>query len=300
MTAPIDTIEAIDQIRLYFAPLATRQGILARRSLGQPTPEDDAVAGALVKRMLDELGPDGSVNGGVVATIWRAHELLDLGCDTNEAEWGRLMSWVVDLQRRPGSFSQGCTPARHSYRACQHFISGFFSPAPPEQRITPIMFPCGKVFRAEPAARFAISCLALRAALRAGLGDRQQIEHHTTSLIQLQPLWADWNGYFAPDVIVSGVHSLAFASPAQRQMVPRLGESIVAHQGEDGTWTNADLFHTLDALLAVGSAEARETIRRAVPALLRRQRPDGSFGSTAQQERALIALRALIWVEQEG
>jgi hypothetical protein len=30
-----------------------------------------------------------------------------------------------------------------------------------------------------------------------------------------------------------------------------------------------------------------------------RQRLDGSFGSTAQQERALIALRSLIWAEQE-
>jgi hypothetical protein len=300
MTAPAGTVEAIEQIRLYFAPLATRQGILARRSLGQPTPEDDDLSRALLRRMSAEISADGSLNGGVVATIWRAHELLDLGCDTNDPAWHRLMSWIVDLQRRPGAFSQGCTPARHAYHACQHFISGFFSPAPPEQRITPIMLPNGKVFRAVPAARFAISCLALRAALRAGLGDQHQIEHHTTSLVQLQPLWVDWNGYFAPDVIVSGVHSLACASPAQRKMVPRLGQGIVEHQAEDGTWAKADLFHTLDALLAVGSSEARDAVRRAIPALLSRQRADGSFGSTAQQERALIALRALIWAEQEG
>jgi hypothetical protein len=44
----------------------------------------------------------------------------------------------------------------------------------------------------------------------------------------------------------------------------------------------------------------RGVLRRAVPAVLARQRTDGSFGSTAQQEPALIALRALIWVEQEG
>jgi hypothetical protein len=40
-------------------------------------------------------------------------------------------------------------------------------------------------------------------------------------------------------------------------------------------------------------------VRRAVPALLARQRIDGSFGPTAQQERALIALRALIWADKE-
>jgi hypothetical protein len=300
VSAPTGTLDAIEQLRLYFAPLATRQGILAREALGQRAPEDGALAHELMKRMLAEIRGDGSVNGEVVATVWRAHELLDLGCGADNDGWMRLMGWVVDLQRMRGSFSQGCTPARHSYRACEHFISGFFSPGPPEQRIAPIMFPNGKVFRAELAARFAISCLALRAALRGGYAARQQIEQHTTSLIQLQPQWADWRGYFAPDVIVAGVHALAFASNSQRQMVPQLGAGIIANQAEDGTWPNADLFHTIEALLAVGSAETREAVRRAVPALLARQRADGSFGSTAQQERALIALRALIWSEQEG
>lgn len=300
MTASVDAVDAIEQLRLYFAPLATRQGVLARRSLGQPTPEDGRLSAELVRRMLSEISGDGSLGGGVVPTIWRLHELLDLGCDKSDPAWNRLVGWVVDLQRRPGAFSEGCAPARHSYRACRHFISGFFSPAPPEQRITPIMLPNGKVYRAEPAARFAISCLALRAVLRAGLGDRQQIEHHTMSLIQMQQQWEEWNGYFAPDVIIAGVHSLALASPAQRRLMPRLGDGIVAHQADDGTWPNADLFHALDALLAVGSPAARQAIRRATPVLLSRQRVDGSFGSTAQQERALIALRALIWAEQEG
>jgi hypothetical protein len=162
------------------------------------------------------------------------------------------------------------------------------------------MLPNGKVFRAEPAARFAISCFALRAALRAGQATRQAVEQHTMSLIQLQPQWRDWNGYFAPDVIVAGVHALALSSSAHRSLVPELGRGLVAHQSQDGTWPNADLFQTIDALLAVGTPEAHQAVRRAVPRLLERQRPDGSFGATAQQERALIALRALIWAEQEG
>jgi len=35
-------------------------------------------------------------------------------------------------------------------------------------------------------------------------------------------------------------------------------------------------------------------VRRALPALAARQRSDGSFGATAQQERALIGLRAAL------
>jgi hypothetical protein len=300
MSAQANTLEAIEQLRLYFAPLATRQGILAREALGQPAADDEALARLLIDRMRKEIRSDGSLAGGPVATVWRTHELLDLKCPADESPWVRVIGWVLERQGRPGSFSEGCTPARHSYKACEHFISGFFSPAPPEQRIAPVMLPNGKVYRAEPAARFAISCLALRAALRGGLAHRPAIERHTLSLVHLQNRWDDSKGYFADDVIVAGVHTLAYVTGPQRDEVPQLASMLAARQGEDGTWPNADLFQTIEALLAIGTAEARAILRRAVPALLTRQRADGSFGSTAQQERALIALRALIWVEQEG
>jgi hypothetical protein len=161
------------------------------------------------------------------------------------------------------------------------------------------MLPNGKVFRAEVAARFAVSCFALRAALRGRLEQRPGVEQHLTSLIQLQDQWDDWNGYFAPDAIVAGIHALAFAPGAHRKLLPRLAATLAAKQAEDGTWINADLFHTIETLLALGTPEAHAAVRRATPALLARQRIDGSFGSTAQQERALIALRALIWAEKE-
>jgi hypothetical protein len=161
------------------------------------------------------------------------------------------------------------------------------------------MFPNGKVFRADPAARFALSCGALRAALRSGLGSRPLVERHLTSLLQLQQQWTDWNGYFAADTIVAGIHAIACGSPS-REVRVRLSSLIAAQQAPDGNWPNADLFHTLEALLALETPEARQAVRRAVPALLSRQRLDGSFGSTAQQERALIALRALLWAEQES
>jgi hypothetical protein len=286
--------EAIQRLQLYFAELSTRQGVLARQALGQSAPGDDLLARRLVDDMRAETSMNGSISGSVVTTIWRAHELLDLGCDGDQAGMG----WVLDLQSKPGAFSEGCSRPRHAYRACEHFISGFFSPAPSMQRFAPVMFPNGKVFRAEPAARFAVSCLALRAALRGRMEQRPGVEKHLASLVQLQEQWDDWSGYFAPDMIVAGIHALAFAG-AHREVLPRLAGVVAAHQAEDGTWMRADLFHTLEALLAVGTKEAQAPVRRAVPALLGRQRIDGSFGSTAQQERALIALRALMWAEKD-
>jgi hypothetical protein len=295
-----NTSEAVEKLRLFFASLPTRQGLLARRALGQPAPDDAALSRQLVDRMRAEARSDGSVPGGVIATVWRAHELLDLQGETHEAGWMDVMTWVLRLQGSPGAFSEGCTPVRHSYRACEHFLAGFFSPGPPEQRIAPIMLPNGKVFRAEPAARFAISCLALRAALRAGLGEQPEIERHAASLMLLHRTWPDTNGYFATDVMVAALHALAYATGAQRAEVPELAAPLAANQEEDGTWANADLFHCLEALVAIGSGPARAAVNRALPALLARQRADGSFGSTAQQERALIALKALLWVGQES
>ncbi len=293
------SLQGVERLALYFAEMPSRQGVLARRTLGHPAPDDESLVRQLIDDMQAEV-PDGASAGAVIPMIWRAHELMDLGCEGDEVGCLEIIEWVLAHQEQPGAFNHGCSRIRHAHRVCEHFISGFFSPAPPERRVAPVMFPNGKVFRAEPAARFAISCLALRAALRGRFESRPSVERHLRSLQQLQEQWKDWNGYFAADMIVAGVHALAFVSPTHHGIRSPLASMIAAHQVEDGTWPNADLFHTLEALLAIGTAEAQAAVRRAVPALLARQRFDGSFGSTAQQERALIALRSLIWAEQEG
>ena len=244
------------------------------------------------------LGENGAFRAAV-PIIWRAHELLDLGCGADHPTGSRVLAEVMALQGKPGAFSHGCSRSRHAHRVCEHFISGFFSPAPPEQRVAPVMLPNGKVFRAEPAARFAVSCLALRAVLRGRFDNRASVERHFVSLIQLSEQWTQWSGYFAGDAIVAGIHALACGSSVRAGILARLSSVIAVQQAADGSWPGADLFATLEALLALRTPEAHAAVRRAVPAVLSRQRLDGSFGSTAQQERTLIALRALIWAEQE-
>jgi hypothetical protein len=293
----VPATEGVERLALFFASTPTRQGLLARRALARLAPNDEELVQDLIRQLEEESAAVERTEGAAVPTIWRAHELMDLGAADGHCD--RVLEWILGLQGKPGAFSQGCSRIRHAHRVCEHFISGFFSPAPPEQRLAPVMLPNGKVFRAEPAARFVISCLALRAALRGGWGDRPAVQRHLASLHQLQEQWSDWSGYFAADVIVAGIHALAL-SPLSHQLRDRLSSLIAAHQAPDGTWPTADLFHTLEALLALGTSPALAAIRRAVPPLLSRQRIDGTFGSTAQQERALIALRSLIWATQEG
>jgi Arc/MetJ family transcription regulator len=291
---------ALERLALYFGVVRTRQGILARAALGTPGAGDAALAQDLAAAMSAELRPDGTIMGGAVPTIWRAHELLDLGRDATDPALVRLLAWLMGRQGQPGAYGEGCDKARHAQRVCEHWARGFFSPAPAEVRVAPITLPNGKPFRVESAARFGISCLGLRAVLRAGLGDRRGPAQHLESLRLLAELWTSWNGAFVPDVMVAGLHALALGGPGTGASVEQLVGMIAAHQGADGLWPNADLFAMLEALHATGLEAARAAVGRALPALVERQRADGTFGAMAQQERALIALRAFRWVNLEA
>jgi hypothetical protein len=286
--------DLVARLALYFGAQPSRPAILARLALGHPSPRDPDLALELRQRLAAELRPDGSLHGASLPTIWRVHELLDLGEPNDGRPIRAATRWLGALQGRSGAFGEGCDKRRHARRACEHFLVGFFSPAPPEQRITPVTLPNGKVFRAEPAARFALSALALRAMLRAGESSRPPVRRHLESLARFAEQWSAWGSALAPDAIVAGMHALAEAGPPWSDATNRLLTVVAERQGADGGWSEVDLFPVLDMLLAVGSPEALAVVSRALPALAARQRSDGTFGATAQQERALIGLRAAV------
>jgi hypothetical protein len=93
--------------------------------------------------------------------------------------------------------------------------------------------------------------------------------------------------------------TIALAPAPYLHRLPACVERIGADQRDDGTWGEVNLFHMLESLLLAGIRPARAVITRAVPALLARQQPDGSFDEVPHEERALIGLRALL-VAHEG
>ena len=172
--------DAIARLHSYFAAAPTRQGILARRLLGATAPGDDTLASELARQLGAEVRADGSVGGAFVPTAWRIVELHDLGGDRNIEN--RVATWLLARQDAPGRFGEGCTPARHAARACEHYMRGFFAVAAPVERVAPITLPAGKVIRSEGVARFAASCLAARAVVLAGQGAQPGIGLHFESL----------------------------------------------------------------------------------------------------------------------
>jgi hypothetical protein len=290
--------ELVSRLARFFAERASRAGILGRAALGQPAPGDPGLAADLRAKLAAELRRDGSVGGAALPTMWRVHELLDLGEPPDSPAILGATSWLAALQGRPGAYGEGCDKERHARRTCGHFLTGFFAPAPPEQRLAPVTLPNGKVFRAEAAARFALSALALRALLRARQSARPGVRRHLESVARFAEQWKDWDAALAPDAIVAGMHALAESGPPERSAAQRLMPVVLRRQAPDGTWPDADLFPMLDMLGAVASPEARTMVRHALPALAARQRPDGTFGATAREERALIALRTALWADR--
>ena len=228
------TARAIERLALYFGAEQTRQGLLARAALGAESPRDAETTRSVRAALEAEIRPDGSVGGSALPTMWRVHELADLGRGGGDQSIRALMRWLLALQGKPGAFGEGCDKERHAKRACEHYVQGFFALAPPTVRLAPVTFPNGKVFRAEPAARYALSCMALRAALRTGSGDRPSVDRHIRSLTALASGWTTWTGFFAPDSIVAGMHALAHAGPAQRPVVAALVALVAKHQDAAG------------------------------------------------------------------
>src|SRR6185503_2653992 len=102
--SPVVIGNPIELLALYFADTRSRQGILARAALGTPDPGDPALADRLADELAAELRPDGSVRGAAVPTIWRAHELLDLGRGPDHPAVVRVLSWVLERQGKPGAY----------------------------------------------------------------------------------------------------------------------------------------------------------------------------------------------------
>lgn len=284
------TEEGIARLASFFSREPTRTGLLARRLLATTLETDAGLAETLTRQLSSDLRSDGSVSGAFVATAWRVIELVELGGSNAAA---RSAAWLLERQGAPGNFGEGCTPPRHAAQACEHYIGGFFSVADWTVRVAPLTMPTGKVLRSERAARFAASCLALRAVTVAGHGANPAVRRHVESLSTLvvaQPLPSD---HLTLEMLTIVLSTLARCAAPADSTRTALRDMMVHRQRNDGTWPGLDHFLALEAVLADGQSSSTEALRRAVPHLLGMQRPDGSFGALARQERAWIGLQAM-------
>ena len=283
-----------DRLVGFFREQKTRAGVLARRLLHIETPGDADLAEMLIRERRMRTRMDGSVDGALVPTAWLAWEVLQLGAPMDNAGVVRTVGYLLRQQDQPGRvFGEGCRPYLHERKWCSHYVGGFFSAGPSEQPIAPAAFPTGAVVQEEQQARFAASCFALRTVICAGEDRRESVRRHVASLLDIPDLWSEWGGFWSPDLVFFALGAVALAPLDLRERAAQASGQVIARQQADGSWPGADLFHALDMLLLVPTAEARDAVRRAGPLACRLIQDDETFTGDAGAERGLLVLRAL-------
>jgi hypothetical protein len=287
--------EAVDGLATFFDPRQTRAGVVARRLLGIAHADDERLADHLIRERRSATRLDGSIDGSLQATAWSAWELLRLGCTRGHTGLDRMVGFLVSRQDQPGRFGEGCSQRRHEIGTCNHFVSGFFSPGSRDDAIAPLVLPTQAVIVSEIAARFAVSCFALRTVLFAGEDRRDAVRRHVESLLVLAERWRNRETEFPNtiDVMFCAQGALGLSPPEYAERAQRLTERIAEMQSADGSWEGTSLFHAVEGLLNVRNEPARAAIARAIPRLLAGQLPSGAFDPSEDEELALIALRAI-------
>ena len=284
----------LDRSREFFAGRETRAGLVARRLLRTSTGHDAELADHLVREIRRRTRLDGSMGGSLVDTAWAAGELMDLGCLRDCAALVRMVGYLLTRQDAPGHYAEGCTEARHREGCCHHVLHGFFSPAVRDVEIAPLTFPTGVTIADEEEARFAASCLALRAVLRAGEDRRDVVREHTSSLLASGCFQDPWRRGTNPDLFFFAIGALVHGPLADRsRLASRLDEAAAA-QREDGTWHETALFHALEMISGATAPQVHRITARLVPLLCSMQRPSGAFDEAGNEEWALIAVRTLL------
>jgi len=311
---------AIERAAVYFDGRESRAGVVARRLLGRPRPDDERLVATLVRERRARLRSDGSVGGDLVATAWVAWELMDLGRGPDDEAVRRTVKWLLSRQDKDGA--EACLPRRHEITLNGHSIGGFFAYRSKGRTVRRLVLPDGATAVSDQGARFLASCFALRTVLRAGKLEadaraRQEaaarrlrapaprgskavlgilelplVRRHVGSLLALPKMWDTWGGLWQPTLTVSALAAIAWAPLPFRAQLPILAEHLALNQRPDGSWRNLDIVHAVDSLVAVPLPQAREAVALAAPKLARFQTPKGAVGSGAHvEERTLSALR---------
>ena len=253
---------AFEKVTAFLAERDTRQGIVARQLAGQERPTDAKLADILAAELRARTKMDGSIEGSVVRTAWAAWEMMDLGADPLHGGLDRLVSWTL-----------------------QQVESGTISDQ------APLTLPTGALLQDSEGSTFAARCLGLRTVLRARREARPGVARLLDQLANgPQPATLDLSA--------CALAALALVPPPHRRHLDGLVSRLGRAQAADGGWSEADLFHMLEALVLAGIRPARVVAAQAAPALLARLRDDGSFddpphGNAVHDERALVGMRAL-------
>lgn len=265
---------ALEKAAEFFRDRETRPGVIARRLLRMPKPDDHVLADHLLRERRRRSTMNGSIGHSLIETQRAAWEMLELGAPVDNAGVVRMTGYLLKQQDAPGRWSEDGSAG-----------DGFFSAATRGETVAPLVLRSGTEFRDEDEARFVASCLALRTVLRAGHDQRASVKTHVERLLALRVL--------EPHLAFVALGAIGMAGPHYVQRIGPLMQAVEKTQRDDGSWPEVTIFHAVDMLLSVPTAAARACLVRAADHIVRQQVDSGAFDPIENEEVALIAVRAL-------
>lgn len=263
--------------------------------------ESDAEARRWVARILHDQDHEGSWDGQLLATANALLTLRELresaGLREQDPGVGRAFDWVRARRGEAGSWTDGCSPERHSSGLCHHFIGGFFSPGPREVPCAPARLLSGAPVEADEEIRFVASATALRSLLRWEQGGRDAALH----LVGLRRVVERWEAEppagLTTTSLLAAVHTLLFSTADEDRVAAEHGLRLMGgKQRGDGSWVETDAFQALEVLGVAADAgiepeRTRGALWHGARLLVASQQNDGSWGRQRGGRRALIAWR---------
>lgn len=279
--------DSLDRARSWLGERRDYYGFLSRRSRQRGAPE---MAGHLRGDLLARQDEDGSWGQDLLATAETVWQLLDLGVSPRNLAIDRALTWLYDERRdAAGAYAEGCSPARHEQGICEHYVSGFFSPGPPDEA-QEVELPNGQTITSDASARLLASERALRTVLRVNPDDLRARD--SVDGLRGVPLYLEYGDTFTPALLVGAIQALAWAQGAPGELNAGL-ETLLSAQEDDGTWPNVEFFFVLETLVEVRRPISYRMLENALSQLLENQHKYGGWGRKYRAAQTWIAVEAL-------
>lgn len=307
MTA-VSVERALAAAQAWLASQQTPESVIASHEAGLAT--SNAGAKRWIARILSAQDARGAWGGDLLATAEALLTIQELRLAGDVLEQdpavGRAHDWIASRRGVPGTWADGCSPARHSQGLCHHFIGGLYSPAPPEVSCAEAHLRCGAPLSSDSEVRLVASVTALRCALSWDVRARDDALH-LAALRRLVRIWGDHPpAGLSTGALLAAIHALIVSGSEEDHEVAKLGLRLVCgKQRGDGSWVETDAFQALDVIsAAVDAGVSPERMRRALwhgaRLLIATQQGDGSWGPDHGSRRGLIAWRAFSRLEAGG
>lgn len=255
----------------YVDKLETPIGVYLRREIfKKETNADETLKKKLYDKMAQSQSPNGSWDQLLVHTANNLWNLALLGYKAEDASVRHGLEWLLSIQRHdyrgyPGFFH---SDSRKESSTMRSTFYGEFGPG------------CTIFYETT----YAIHLFHLF-----GFDDNKQIQRTVNSYLQFwKPTWCStWCTINVLRMLIE--HPLSKESEQAESGIKYLAR----RQTKTGAWKAYPFYHTLHALSRSSNELAKKQVKKALPAALKRQNKNGSWGKKEPETETFLALDAM-------